>query len=147
MRTARALATLGLLAAGGCWPIMDPAPEEIALDRYESAEKDFAAGRYADAAPGYEFAISARERWRDPYYKLARCREALGREDDAIVTLEKVLRFDRFDPQALAELGRLCVRRGATERALEYYHRLRDLRPGDRTWDGEIARLEALRKP
>jgi DNA-binding SARP family transcriptional activator len=147
MRTARAAAILGLLAAGGCWPAHPEAPEEGALDVYEDAEAYFAAGRYADATPGYEFVIRARNRWKDPYVKLARCHEALGREDEAVRILDRLLAYDHFDEDALRLLGRLCARRGATERALDSYRRLRELRPGDRSLDGEIARLEAMRKP
>jgi DNA-binding SARP family transcriptional activator len=147
MRTARAAAVLGLLAAGGCWPSHPEAPEEGALEVYEDAEAHFAAGRYADAIPEYEFVIRARNRWKDPYVKLARCHEATGREDEAVQVLDRWLAYDRFDEDALCLLGRLCARRGATDRALDCYRRLRELRPGDRSLDGEIARLEAMRKP
>ena len=107
MRTPRALPVLALLAAGGCWPTHDPAPEEEAIGIYESAEKEYGAGRYAEAAPGYEFAIKHRNRWKDPYVKLARCYEAMGRRDDAVRTLEQLLAFDRFDEEGRRELARI----------------------------------------
>ena len=107
MKTARALALLGLLSGGGCWPSHPPAPEEVALDRYDESEKMFAAGAYADAAPGYEFAIKARHLWKDPYVKLARCHEALGREDLAVQVLQRLLEVDRTDEEGLRALARL----------------------------------------
>jgi tetratricopeptide (TPR) repeat protein len=106
MRGARALAILALLS-GGCWPAHPPAPEEEALDVFESAENQFAAGRYEDAAVGYEFAIRHRNRWKEPHLKLARCYEALGRTEDAIQALRKLLAFDRDDENGRRELARL----------------------------------------
>ena len=106
MRSARALAILALLS-GGCWPGHGPAPEEEALDVFETAEQQFAAGRWEDAAVGYEFAIKHRNRWKEPHLKLARCYEALGRPDDAIQALRKLLAFDRDDEIGRRELARL----------------------------------------
>ena len=54
--------------------------------------------------------IGARERWREPYYKLARCHEAMGHEEEAVKTLERVLRFDRSDETARVEIARLQTR-------------------------------------
>lgn len=96
-----------LLLLTGCWPASDPAPEEVALDRYEVAEKLFADRRYAEAAPEYEFVVRHRNRWKDPYVKLARCHEKLGRRDEAIGVLERLLAFDRDDEQGRRELARL----------------------------------------
>jgi hypothetical protein len=101
------VSALLLLALAGCWPSVDPAPEEVALDRYEVAEKLFAERRWADAAPEYEFVVRHRNRWKDPYVKLARCQEELGRRDDAIRTLERLLAFDRDDEQGRREIARL----------------------------------------
>ena len=106
MRRARFLAILALMS-GGCWPSHGPAPEEEAIGIYESAEKEYGAGRYAEAAPGYEFAIKHRNRWKEPHFKLARCYESLGRPDDAIQALRKLLAFDRDDENGRRELARL----------------------------------------
>jgi len=106
MRRARFLAVLALMS-GGCWPSHGPAPEEEALDVFESAEQQFAAGRWEDAAVGYEFAIKHRNRWKEPHFKLARCYESLGRPDDAIQALRKLLAFDRDDENGRRELARL----------------------------------------
>lgn len=110
MKLARALWALSLLAAGGCWPSRPEAPEERALDVFEQAEAHFAAKRYADAATEYEFVIEARNRWKEPYLKLARCHEALGREGDAVQVLRKLLRVDRDDETGRVELARLEAR-------------------------------------
>lgn len=106
MRSARALAILALLS-GGCWPGHPAAPEEEALEVFEDAEQQFAAGRYDDAAIGYEFAIRHRNRWKEPHLKLARCYEAQGRPDDAIQVLRKLLAFDRDDENGRREIARL----------------------------------------
>lgn len=100
-------AALLLLALAGCWPSHEPAPEETALVRYEDAEKLFAEGRYAEAATEYEFVVRHRNRWKDPYVKLARCHEAMGRRDEAIRVLERLLAFDRDDEEGLREIARL----------------------------------------
>lgn len=104
-------AVLLALVAGGCVPAAEPTPEELALEVYEVAEEAFAARRYADAAPDYEFVIAARDRWKDPYVKLSRCYDALGRPDDAVAILKRLLTVDRFDEEGLRELARLEARR------------------------------------
>lgn len=137
-----------LIALGGCMrPDMPPAPEEVALDRFQIGEKLLAAGRPADAAPEFEYALQHRERWKAPYVQLARCHEALGHPDDAIATFEKLLRVDPRDDDALRNLGRLYDRRGDSRRALEHYRRLWAQHPEDSALAGEIARLEAKGKP
>jgi tetratricopeptide (TPR) repeat protein len=110
MKALAVAASLALLAAGGCWPSRPEAPEEHALDVYEQAESYFAARRYADAVPEYEFVIGARERWKEPYFKLARCHEAMGHEDQAAKVLERLLRVDPSDGPARTELSRLQAR-------------------------------------
>lgn len=146
MRLARLVPIAAALAAAGCFPPDRPdAPEEEALDRVETAEELFRQGRFDEAAPHYEFAVKSRWRWKDPYVKLAKCREAAGRDDEAIQILGRLLEVDRSDETGLRELGRLCAARGKTEEAIGYYRRLRAVRP-DPALDGEIARLEAMRK-
>ena len=107
MKTARVLAALALLSAGGCWPDHPEAPEEAALERYDGAEDLFKAGRYAAAVPEYEAVITARNRWKDPYVKLSRCHEALGNREAAAAALRRLLGIDRSDEDALRGLARL----------------------------------------
>ena len=102
----RAMA-LWLLLLPGCLPSHDPAPEELALELYDHAERLYAEKRYAEAAPEYEEVIRRRNRWKDPHVKLARCYEATGRRALAIRAIEKLLAFDRHDEEGLREMARL----------------------------------------
>lgn len=146
MTASRLFPLLVLLA--GCWPgAPDPAPEELAIDRFDEGEKLFAAGEYTDAAIEYEYAIKHRWRWKAPYARLAACHEKSGREDDAVSVYERLLKVDDADDDALRGLGRLHARRGDAARALVAYKKLKLRHPDDRALDAEIARLEALRKP
>ena len=144
MKTARCLL---LLCAAGCWPDHPPAPEELALEHYEDAEAHFAAGRVNDAAIEYEFAAVNRPRWKEAYLKLARCRELQHREDDAILAYERLLIQYKNDEDGLRGVAKLYAQRGDADKALDRYRRLKAQTPQDRSLDGEIARLEALRKP
>ena len=109
MKAGRALAALALLAGAGCWRTTE-APEEHALDVFEWAEADFAAQRYESAVTRYEYVILHRNRWKEPYYKLARCHEAMGKEEQGVRVLEQLLQVDPSDAQGKAELGRLQAR-------------------------------------
>jgi len=136
-----------LLAAGGCVPEHPPAPEEVAIDRYGEGEKLFAAGKYTDAAIEFEYDVKARPRWKAPYLLLASCHEHLHHEGDAIAVLERLLKVDSTDDDALKGLGRLYAGQGDAAHALDALRRFKALHPDDRSLDGEIARLEAMRKP
>jgi tetratricopeptide (TPR) repeat protein len=98
-------AALVLVAAGCAAP--EPSPDERALERYEEAGRLFAAGRYAEAAPLYEEVIAVRDRVKDAYHRLADCRERLGDRAGAAEALERLLRVDRHDEEALRRLERL----------------------------------------
>ncbi len=144
----RMLLTVVVLGFGGCVrPDMPPAPEEIALDRFEIGEKLMAQGRYADAAPEFEYAIQHRWRWKAPYLSLARCQETTGHDDAAIATLEKFLHVDPSDDDAMRGLGRLYDRRGDPARALVHYRKLWERHPEDAALAAEVARLLAKGKP
>jgi tetratricopeptide (TPR) repeat protein len=147
MKTVRALAAGFLLTAGGCLPDHPPVPEEVAVDRFEAGEKMYAEGKFAEAAVEFEYALKYRPRWKAAYVRLADCDEKTKHETDAIDVFERLLRIDRTDEDALRGLGRLYAGRGEPARALECWRRLKVLRPDDRSIDGEIARLEAMRKP
>ena len=147
MKAFRVPSLLLLLAAGGCWPNPDPAPEEIALERYQVAEQYFAEGKYHDAAIEYEYAIQHRWRWKAAYIRLAACHERTGREDGAVSVYERLLKVDGSDEDALRALGKIHAKRGDAARALPYYKKLQSLHPDDPALAAEVARLEALRKP
>lgn len=116
MKMLHAAAALALLAGTGCWPTHPPAPEEEALDVYEDAEALFKRGRYEDAAPGYAFVIQARDRWRDPYVKLALCHEAAGRDREAVQVLEKLMLIDREDAEGRKLLAKISARLEASRK-------------------------------
>ena len=148
MRAMRWGTLAGLIAASGCLPPEHPpAPEELAIERFDDGEKLLAAGNLTDAAIEFEYALKHRSRWKAPYARLAFCYEKLGRDNDAIVVYERLLQIDRTDEEALRGLAGIYGRRNDAARALEYYKTLRSLHPEDRSLDAEIARLEALRKP
>jgi tetratricopeptide (TPR) repeat protein len=147
MKMCRTLVLPALLCVAGCFPDHPPAPEELALEHYADAEAHFAAGRIADAAIEYEFAATNRPRWKEAYLKLARCREMQNRDDEAIAAYERLLIQDKTDEDGLRGVATLYAKRGEAEKALDRYRRLRALNPKDRSLDGEIARLEAMRKP
>jgi Flp pilus assembly protein TadD len=140
----------GILAllAGGC-AASPPAPDEEALVTYEEAGRLYAEGRWAEAAALYESVLAVRDRIRDAYHRLARCRQELGDEAAAAEVLERALRVDRTDEEALRGLARLRERRGELGAALAAWRVLAALRPEDPAPAREVARLEALkgRKP
>lgn len=130
---------LGLLLAGCA---SAASPDEVALDRYYEANHLFGEQQYTRAARHYEFVISARDRLKDAYHKLAYCYEVRDREGDAVAVLERLLRVDRQDEVALWNLGRLYTHRGLLDDAIKAYRALEGRYPEVR---GEIARLEKVK--
>lgn len=132
---------IGALLLAGCIPL-DPAPEDIALERLEEADAHFAAGRFAEAEPHYAFVVSKRDRAREAYLKMAVCQQRLGREADAVASLRRLLGVDGYHAGGLRMLAGLLAGRGQEAEALGLYRRLLELRPEDRDLRREIARLE-----
>ena len=122
-----------------------PAPDEAALERYYAANALFDEGRFAEAVPHYEFAISARDRLKDAYHRLAYCHEVLGDEARAVQVFEKARRVDRQDAYALRALARLYAHRGRTAEAVDALKALLAADPGNTAVRDEIGRLEVLR--
>ena len=118
MKPMRFFVLLGAVAVAGCLPDHPPAPEELAIERFEEGEKLFAAGKYPDAAIEFEYALKHRPRWKAAYTRLADCHEKSGREDDAIAVYERLLKIDSTDDDALRGLGRIYGRRNDAARAL-----------------------------
>ena len=119
-----------------------PAPEDVAMERYQEAEELLAEGRYREAVPHYAYAIRARDRMKGAYHRLAFCWEKLGDQSRAVEVLERLLKVDRQDERALRELGRLYTHRGLIGEAINAYEALEDRYPEVRE---EITRLESLR--
>ena len=90
-------------------------------------------------------ALAVRDRIRDAYHRLARCRQEMGDEAAAAEVLERALRVDRTDEEALRGLARLRERRGELGAALTAWRALAALRPEDPAPAREVARLEALK--
>ena len=133
MRSTALAAAVALL--GGC----------SASGGYLEANSLFEQGRYAEAIPLYERAVSGRERLKEAYYRLAYCYEVRGEESRAVEKLEQVLRVDPQDEYAFRHLWRLYCHRGFVEDALRMARGLEKLHPGDAGLTGEIARLESLK--
>jgi tetratricopeptide (TPR) repeat protein len=89
-----------LLLAAGCGPNLPPTPDDVAFERYQEANRLFAEGRYAEAAPEYEFVTATRDRIRDAWWRLADCRERTGDRAGAAAALAGWLRVDPTDDAA-----------------------------------------------
>lgn len=138
-----------ILGLAGACASPPPAPDEEALFWYEEAGRLYMERRWAEAAVLYERVAAVRDRIRDAHHRLARCREELGDAAGAAQALERALRVDRTDEEALRGLARVREHRGELEAALAAWRALAALHPGDPAPAREIARLEALkgRKP
>ncbi len=134
-------ALVGVLLLAGCLPL-DPAPEDIALERLEEADALFAAGRFAEAEPHYAFVVSKRDRAREAYVKMALCQQRLGRDADAVTSLRRLLGVDGYHAGGLRMLAGLLAGRGQEAEALGLCRRLLELTPDDKDLRREIARLE-----
>ena len=134
-------ALVGALLLSGCFPL-DPAPEDIALERLEEADAHFAAGRFAEAEPHYAFVVSKRDRAREAYLKMAVCQQRLGRDPDAVTSLRRLLGVDGYHAEGLRMLGGMLAGRGQAAEELVFYRRLLELKPEDQGLRREIARLE-----
>lgn len=77
----------------------------------------------------------------EAHLTLARAREALGEEDEAIAVYRQVLEGDPLRRPAIVELGRLLRRRGDAAGARELLERARELVPDDDAVTLELALL------
>ncbi len=95
---------LVLLLLAGCGTSVPPAPDELALERYESARRLFAEARYAEAVVEYEAVVKHRDRIRDAWWRLADCYERLGDRAAAARTLRRWLGVQPTDVEARRRL-------------------------------------------
>jgi tetratricopeptide (TPR) repeat protein len=102
---------LALLAAGGstgltagCGNPPPPAPDELALGRYEEGKRLYDEKRWAEAAAEFEAVVAVRERIRDAWWFLADCHERLGDRPAAAGALRRWLRVDPTDAEARRRL-------------------------------------------
>lgn len=75
-------------------------------------------GRLAEAATGFERALSGQDLYYPALLRLAGVYRALGREEDAAATLEPARRHAPDDPALLAALGELALARGRHAEAI-----------------------------
>ena len=92
--------TILLLLAGCCGPNLPPAPDDIAYMRWEAANRFYAEGRWAEAAPEFEYVTAKRDRVRDAWWRLSECREKLGDRAGAAAAMAGWLRVDPTDDEA-----------------------------------------------
>lgn len=103
----RLLLAVPLLLLGACLIADDPTYDEIALEKYEDANRRFGEGLYAECIEDYEYVVKWRDRILDAYRKLAICYERTGKPDLAIETLRRLLRVEPTDANAKSEIARL----------------------------------------
>jgi tetratricopeptide (TPR) repeat protein len=137
----RALAFLVLVA--GC--LDAPTLDEIALEKYEEANKLYDAGKFAEAVPGYEYVIKWRDRVLDAYFRLATCHEKLGRPEEAITVLVGARRVDPVNGTTLRALARLYAATGHHAEAIEANAKIVELYPDDQSARDELARLKSTK--
>jgi hypothetical protein len=91
-----------LLALAGCGVTLPPAPDDVAFRRWEAGNRLYAEGRWAEAAPEFEFVTTKRDRVRDAWWRLSECRERMGDRDGAAAAMAGWLRVDPTDDDARA---------------------------------------------
>ena len=95
---------LVLLLLAGCGTSIPPSPDELALQRYEYAQRLYAEGRYAEAAVDFEAVVVERDLIRDAWWRLDDCYERLGDRPAAARTLRRWLALQPTDVEARRRL-------------------------------------------
>ncbi len=95
---------VALLLLAGCGTSVPPAPDEVALLRFENAQRLFGEGRYAEAVADFEAVVAQRDRIRDAWWRLADCYERLGDRPAAARTLRRWLGVQPTDVEARRRL-------------------------------------------
>lgn len=100
-----------------------------ALDR---AERLFASGRYAELVSLLEPQVPVYRETQRFYYLLGSSCLRAGDPGGASTYLKRAEQLSPSNPDTMLALAALCVRKGETERAVEYYLRVLEDKPGDR---------------
>ena|SRR5579862_8676582 len=100
-------------------------------DIYISANSDFDAGRWADAAAKYEQVLKEEGKHIPSQFNLAVCRTKLGKTGDAIDAYRRLLDQDGTIYEARINLGLLLDQTGQRAEAGEQFEKALALRPGD----------------
>ena len=101
------------------------------LDIYNSANSDFQAGRWADAASKYEQVLKEDAKNIPSQFNLAVCDTKLGKSAEAIAAYTKLLDQDATIYEAHFNLALLFEQTGKRPEAGEHYEKAFALRPGD----------------
>ncbi|MBI2898975.1 MAG: tetratricopeptide repeat protein [Planctomycetes bacterium] len=134
----RALAPLVLASCVGSAPTYD----QIALVKYDEANALFDQGRYADCIDRYEYVVKWRDQIRDAYLRLATCYERTGEPDRGVRTLERLLRVDRRNLEALRRLAAAYAARNRVAEAVEMNRRILEIDPNDAGAKAELERMK-----
>jgi hypothetical protein len=100
-----------------------------ALDR---AERLFAAGRYAELVTLLEPQVPVYRESARFYYLLGSSCLRSGDPGGALTYLKRAEQLQPGSPDAMLALAALSVRKGESEKAIDYYLRILEERPGDR---------------
>jgi tetratricopeptide (TPR) repeat protein len=111
-----------------------------ALDR---AERLFAAGRYAELVSLLEPQVPVYRESQRFYYLLGSACLRTGDPGGGLTYLKRAEQLSPTNPETMLALAALSVRRGETQKAVEYYLRILEDKPGDRR---ARAGLSILRK-
>lgn len=134
-----------VLVLGGCRS--DPLIDDIALEKYEEANRLHDAGRYEEAIPSYEYTVQHRDRIIEAYHRLADCHLRLGHPERALEVLRAGRRADPAHPGTLRAMGQLYVSMGRLPEARDVYSELVRMYPSDTAAREELQRLKGMRKP
>jgi tetratricopeptide (TPR) repeat protein len=100
-------------------------------DILKTANADFDAGRWADAAAKYELILKEDPRHIPTRFNLAVCHTKMGNANGAIVEYRKLLEQDGTIYEARTNLAILLDQNGQRPAAAEQYEKLVELRPDD----------------
>lgn len=100
-------------------------------DIYKSANADFEAGRWADAAAKYEQVLKEDAKHIPSEFNLAVCRTRLGKSEEAIAGYKTLLEQDATIYEARVNLALLLDQTGKRSEAGEQFEKALALRPDD----------------
>lgn len=104
---------------------------QSAQDVYNSANADFDAGRWAEAAVKYEQVLKEDASHIPSRFNLAVCFSKIGKVDEAIASYRALLEQNDKVYEARVNLALLLEQAGARSEAGEQYQRALELRPDD----------------
>lgn len=88
-----------------------------AQTHYLAGLKLFGQNRFEEAIAEYEVALRAQPRWADVLNALATAQSKLGRQDDAVATIQRAIEVDPNDAFAYTSLSIFLQRQGKVPEA------------------------------